>query len=290
MARVYTWEFDVRSYELDADQHVNRAVYNNYLEESATRASADAGYDHQWYFDQRRAWVVRELTLRYLHPLVHGDRVRARTWVSDFRRIYSHREYDLRRAADDLPVFRGRAKWVYVNLDTMRPERIPAAFESAFDPTPEPDPLDITLADAVTLTDSPSLTSTRRVQHYEVDPAGHVNNAVYVNWFEQAYHDALTAAGWPVDRLRADGLTPVWIGHRIGYLRPTMAGMALTMTSQPVAQNADQWVWQHTIQAADTGDVIAEDYMVGAFCALPTRQACPLPERVLSDVLATRSA
>jgi YbgC/YbaW family acyl-CoA thioester hydrolase len=34
-----------------------------------------------------------------------------------------------------------------------------------------------------------------RVRSYELDALGHVNHAVYLNWFEQARYDALEASG-----------------------------------------------------------------------------------------------
>ena len=59
MTRVFNWQFDVRGYELDSFGHVNNAVYNNYMEEAASRASADAGFSRAWYFEHHRAWVIR---------------------------------------------------------------------------------------------------------------------------------------------------------------------------------------------------------------------------------------
>ncbi|MBN2470026.1 MAG: acyl-CoA thioesterase, partial [Anaerolineae bacterium] len=91
MAKVFTWQFEVRSYDLNSRSHVATAAYHNYLEEGATRASAGAGFTYDWYFANRHSWVVRKLQIRYLRPLSHGDEVTLRTWVSDVRRIYSHR-------------------------------------------------------------------------------------------------------------------------------------------------------------------------------------------------------
>jgi len=42
------------------------------------------------------------------------------------------------------------------------------------------------------MTVAPFLT---RVRSYELDALGHVNHAVYLNWFEQARYDALEASG-----------------------------------------------------------------------------------------------
>lgn len=44
-----------------------------------------------------------------------------------------------------------------------------------------------------------------RVRSYELDALGHVNHAVYLNWFEQARYDALEASGLsPAELLRRE--------------------------------------------------------------------------------------
>ncbi len=285
MTRVFTWQFEVRSYELDASGHVHHAVYSNYLEEGATRASTDAGYSYHWYMDRHRAWVIRKMIIRYLTPLRHGDQVILRTWVSDFSRIYSHREYDLRLLPDNRPVVRARAKWVYIDLDDMRPMRIPAEMEANFDPSGEQEDIEVRPRGATPLEDGPSYVSRRRVQRYELDPAGHVNNAVYLNWFEQAMVDALASVGWSGERLREIGLGMVQVAHEVDYLRPALDGALLQIVSRPTELAATMGAWQHEVRQAESGDVLARDYSVGTFLDLNTGQPCPLPGPVLESLL-----
>jgi len=285
MARVHTWRFRVRSYELDALRHVNNAVYQNYFEEAATRASAEAGFPYEWYFRQKRAWVIRQMLIRYMAPLRYGDEVELRTWVSDIRRIYSHREYDLRRADSGEPVARARAKWVYVNLETMRPERIPAEAEGAFQPTGEPGELNIRLRGAETFPESYRYRTERRVQRYELDPAGHVNNAVYLHWFEQAMWDAFEGAGWPLERIMAGNLGMVQVAHEVDYLRPALNGMTLRIVSQPIALSRTRGAWLHEISDTSSGEVLTRDYSVGAFLDLTTGKPCSLPEEIRRPLL-----
>jgi acyl-CoA thioester hydrolase len=285
MTRVFNWEFEVRSYELNSQRQVNHAVYHNYLEEAATRASADAGFGHEWYFRHGRAWVVREMTVRYLNPLQMGDRAQIRTWLSDFRRIYSHREYDMRRASDGAPVVRARAKWVYVNLETLRPERIPSEFESAFDPSGELEALPVALNGAVFYEGVPHFVSGRRVQSYEIDPTGHVNNSVYLNWFAQATSEMLEQAGWPDDRLQEYGLGLRQVARKIDYLRPAFSGNPIEVSSQLVGQDGQSVALQHDLVHAETGEAIASDYSVGMFYNRHTDQSLGVPAEVIESLV-----
>lgn len=71
------------------------------------------------------------------------------------------------------------------------------------------------------------------VRQYELDVLGHVNNAVYLNWIEQAAIDHVEALGFGRDWSTAQG--GVWVvrEHRITYLRPVEYGDTVLVTTLP---------------------------------------------------------
>jgi len=75
--------------------------------------------------------------------------------------------------------------------------------------------------------DAPVFESFVRVRFNEVDSLGHVNNAVYLVYLEQAAIDHAVAAGLGVDRLAAFGGAFLAYRHEIVYLRPAYAGDVL---------------------------------------------------------------
>lgn len=73
-----------------------------------------------------------------------------------------------------------------------------------------------------------------RVRFHECDPLGHVNNAVYLNYLEQAAIDHAAEAGWPQSRLEAEvGAVFMAARHEIDYLRPVVAGDRLVVVTWP---------------------------------------------------------
>jgi acyl-CoA thioester hydrolase len=73
-----------------------------------------------------------------------------------------------------------------------------------------------------------------RVRFQECDPLGHVNNAVYVNFLEQAAIDHAALAGWPAARLQATaGAVFVARRHDISYLRPAFENDILEILTWP---------------------------------------------------------
>lgn len=63
-----------------------------------------------------------------------------------------------------------------------------------------------------------------RVRHHQLDPLGHVTNAAYLNFLEQAAIDHAAAAGFDAERLRAWGAQFIARRHEIDVLRPALAG------------------------------------------------------------------
>src|SRR5687768_6720464 len=135
--RQYKRRFRVRHYELDSFGHVNNAVYANYMQETAIDASAEAGFDPVWYQQRGVGWVIRQLSIRYHLPASYGDEIEIKTWSSAVRGASSTREYLLTRTRDRARVARARANWVYLDLNTGRPTRLPDEFAKAFAPAGE---------------------------------------------------------------------------------------------------------------------------------------------------------
>ena len=62
----------------------------------------------------------------------------------------------------------------------------------------------------------------------DIDELGHVNNAVYLRWIQ-----AVATAHWQAVARPDDVARFVWVvtRHEIDYLRPTLAGETLTLTT-----------------------------------------------------------
>lgn len=258
MAKIFSWQFRVRSYEVNQAGTVSPAVFQNYLEETAIRASDAAGYDRAWYRQHNCSWVIRRMTVRYDMDACRDDVIDARSWVSDFRRVRSNREYDLRRASDQQRILRGRADWVFIDTEQRRPLRVLPEFQPAFEPDPTTAE-DLSVSLATEITGSPDFEVERRVAVYEIDEMGHVNNANYFRWIEDAH--------WRVvQRLRLE-TTGRTVSHSMDFIQEAQAGDMVHITSRVEAVEGDYIGWLHEIKDARTMNIVARDravYNVGA--------------------------
>lgn len=74
-------------------------------------------------------------------------------------------------------------------------------------------------------------TTRLRVRHHEMDSLGHVNNAVYQHYLEQAAVEHSEHLGFNLERYRSLGGLFVMRRIQIDYLRPAVAGDTLEVTT-----------------------------------------------------------
>jgi acyl-CoA thioester hydrolase len=223
MPRTYVRSFQVRHYECDAYGHLNHAGYLRYMQEAAFDASADAGYDLARYHTLGTYWLVRDTEIEFRRPLCYQDRVQVKTWVADFRRVRSRRAYEFRPAGQDKVVAQAETDWAFVQRGSDRPAAIPAEMKAVFFPEglPEAGPPRPRFPGPAQ-PPTGAFRMGRRVEWRDLDPAGHVNNGVYLAYVEDCGLQWLRSRGWPMARLVAEGLGIVARHHRIEYTQPAL--------------------------------------------------------------------
>ncbi len=286
--REYVRPFRVRYYELDSFNHLNQSVYADYLQQTAIEASADACFTPEWYAAQNSSWVVRKLEIRYHQQASANDELEVRTWVSDVRRITSRREYEITRKSDNTKMLRARANWVYVNRETLQPQRIPEIFKEQFQPNGVVEDLGIRVSKPELTTDTHRYVRQRRVQVRELDISQHVNHVVYLSWIEQAYFDAMRSAGYPVTQTRNDGWFAFQGGHEIEYFEPAFDNDEIEIVSWVCEMGKVRGAWTHEIYNAVTKRLLARDYSLGVFVNEKGRPIAA-PTEIVKDILSGKN-
>jgi acyl-CoA thioester hydrolase len=283
--RHFTRRFRVRHYELDSFGHVNNAVYVNYMQEAAIEASADAGFGPAWYAERGTNWVIRKLSIRYLLPALYKEELEVKTWISEVRRATCTREYLITRPVDGARIARARVQWVYLDSRTGRLTRVPSEIAERFAPTGEQEEeLGIHIQKARGTPEAFRYRTRRRVQTFELDTLRHVNHAVYLNWIEQAYFDALRAAGHAVERTRREGWLALQGGHDIEYFEPAFDNEEIEIASWVSEVGRVRGAWAHEIHSVDRGRLLAREYSLGIFVNEAGRPV-NAPMHVINDVL-----
>jgi len=265
MPHTYTRRFRVRSTDCDAMGQVNHAVYVRYMQEAAIEASSDAGYTPEWYTEHAVSWLIRRSRIDYWQPARYGDELDVTTFVVNFRRVRSQRNYDIVRAGDGVPIARAATDWVFIDQRASTPRRIPDGISTMFLPDGQ-DPAAEIIADLPHPPDTPDggvFHTTRRVNYYDMDENQHVNNAVYLNYLEQATIDATASAGFDLPQWLDLGGMFVVRQHDIEYLHPAKYGDVLDIAAWIGETSAASMVWHYAMRDQDgTLDIRARTHWV----------------------------
>lgn len=118
--------------DIDGAQHVNNANYLAYLEECGVQVARAYGWPMARMMEAGFGIVARRYRIEYRQPAVPDDELELSTWVSDVKRATAARHYTVRRADDGELLARAHVLWVWVDLATGRPIRIPVSFIDDF--------------------------------------------------------------------------------------------------------------------------------------------------------------
>ncbi|HEY8871140.1 MAG TPA: acyl-ACP thioesterase domain-containing protein [Candidatus Limnocylindrales bacterium] len=173
--------YRVRFDEAGPDGWLRASGLLRYAQDVAWQHSEALGFDRAWYADRGLAWVVRAVDLTRLATIPMGAIVTTSTTVAGYRKVWARRRADI-RLPDDTTAATVDTDWVLID-GRGRLTRLPSIFAEVF-----PAPLATFDIGRVTLPATPpeALRSTLIVRPHEIDPLGHVNNGVYLDWLDEA--------------------------------------------------------------------------------------------------------
>ena len=118
--------------DLDALQHVNNAVYLEYIEECGLQVIAA----HEWPWTRMAAEgfaiILRKNQIQYLQPARIDDELEIATWASGIKRSTATRHYTIQRVSDQALLAQVHSLGVWIDLASGRPIRIPSRFIADF--------------------------------------------------------------------------------------------------------------------------------------------------------------
>lgn len=121
--------------DIDAFNHVNNARYIDWANEIAWAHSGALGLSMGDYKRIGSGCVVWRHEFDYLAPVIEGDEIDVATWIAENdNRLRLTRAYEMRNAKTGAVVFRGRTKFVSIDMKTGKPARMPAEFIAAYKP------------------------------------------------------------------------------------------------------------------------------------------------------------
>jgi len=121
------------------------------------------------------------------------------------------------------------------------------------------------------------------VRGYHEDRFGHVNNARYLEFLEQARWEHLEEQGLSIDHLEAHGVFPVVVRMAISYRRPASAGNALEITTKLSSTSSRRVVLEQEARFAESEEVCIRATVTAVFLATETGRPVALSHDLFKD-------
>jgi acyl-CoA thioesterase FadM len=232
-----TAAYRIRFDECGADSVVRTSTLLRYAQDIAWVHSEQLGFDREWYGERGLAWVVRAAELGILVQVSLGATLSISTAITGFRKVWARRRTEA-RLEDGSLAFWGHTDWVMTDHRGM-PSRVPPEFPAALPVAPGPfEPGRVPLP----ATPDDAHRHVTRVRPQDVDPMGHVNNAAYLDYLEEA----LVGAG--AGAVDAMGQAPRRV--RLEYLQPASPLATLTGAAWAFGDgDGEGWAWRLSADA-----------------------------------------
>lgn len=124
-------------------------------------------------------------------------------------------------------------------------------------------------------------TAQLRVRHYEMDTLGHVNNAVYQHYLEQAAIEHLEHLGFSLERYRTLGGLFVMRRISIEYLRPAIAGDRLEVTTWLEQMRGPRAIRHYEIRRAGQAELLLTAEALWVWVDLTSMRPRAIPAAIL---------
>ncbi len=283
MPLTHTRAFRVRYYECDLYGHVNMSNYLRYMVEAATDASTAAGYSPEKYDQIGKSWIIRDSKVEFLNQLQFGDTFEIKTWVDDFRRVRSRRLYEFRLVGEDDLIACGHTDWVFIDTKTQKPATIPEEMKAGFFPegSPEEAPRRKPFPEAPP-PPSGAVIYTKKVTWSDVDPTQHVNNAKYLDYFQEANMKVVETFGLPTDHSLEDGIA--WFARKtqVEYRQQARLGDDLEITTYLSNLKRVSVIRHYLVRQASSQELVTRAFVQFATVNFSTGRPVRIPVESLA--------
>lgn len=96
-----------------------------------------------------------------------------------------------------------------------------------------------------------------KVQYYETDKMGITHHSNYIRFMEEARMHFLTALGYPMTRLEAEGITSPVVSVQCDYKKTTTYDDVIAIGVVAEAYSGVKLTLSYEMTRADTGEVVA---------------------------------
>jgi acyl-CoA thioester hydrolase len=127
----YSLEISVVESDIDELGHASNIAYVRWIQDVAIAHSSAVGLDIDAYRKLGGLFFVRRHEIDYMRPVLRGDCLQVRTWISSASAAKCQRATEIVNDSGTV-VMKAVTTWGFVDVSTGRPVRIPESIRVAF--------------------------------------------------------------------------------------------------------------------------------------------------------------
>ena len=179
MTFVYKSPSRVRTYEVDANNHLSLPFLVGYMQEAAAHHAHELGASMDKLREQGVAWALSRMRLEIMDYPSVGEEVEIHTWPSGWEKFFFYRDYRLFRKNGEL-LAQATSTWLMFDIETRRLASRPE-LATNIRPPEGVDHLDKATA-KIRFPEDDHHSHTFKANWFDLDVNHHVNNLRYFQW------------------------------------------------------------------------------------------------------------
>lgn len=275
--KIFTRTFRVRWSEVDASGQVGPAAYLRYLVETAYDWAIAGGLgEADGSNPLGLLWMIRESEINFIAPLNYNEFFDFTIWMVSWQRVRGLRAFEIVRKSDGVVIAQGTQQIVSFDAATMRPLHLPEHFLEKYR-LEQPREFPVTRFPRLAAPPASAQVTQRVVEWADLDRMEHVNNAIYLDYIDEATAQDFATRGWTPATLKAQNLIVTTRRVHIQYQSPALWCETLNVSTYPLSLHESGGACCVSILRATDGSAIAECIIDWAIFDSQTGEARPLP-------------
>ena len=190
----YSYEYEIKYQDVDAQKRLRLANLENYLLEVAGLVADDLGFGIAVLHPRGLTWILTRVALEMYELPTHCEKVRFETWIESNAHMLSTRDYRIyakkpsavsSQPSDEWRLI-GQCKSVWAVLDLKKREIVDCFNEPIFANSVDGEVLDMPRVRMTTIPE-PTGSAPHRVVYSDIDYNNHCNSCRYLATMMDAY-------------------------------------------------------------------------------------------------------
>lgn len=215
---VFEKKYTVTIGDVYTDRYIKPSILFNFFQSITTEHGEDLGVGLDFMQKNGQGWILSRFSVVIEKRPMFADKLTIRTWPQGFERLFFMRNYDVLDESGGI-IARASSLWLILDVEKRRPLR-PASLTVSMPPN-EGRVFIEGGARNLEKRDDLVKTSERTAFYSDIDFNGHVNNARYIEWIQDALPCDFIKN---IKKLRID----------INYVGEVARGDAVEIRSKPV--------------------------------------------------------